>query len=147
MSKKAKYGSIIGGVFLAGILGFYFACLNHVHINEIGVAYNAMNGSVAVQEHPGWYLTNPFVQVACFSTLPHQVTIPSKAVVINTKIVRFKKEGVDEFIRLQGFSYSLSESFDNILMGYAFSGREYPFLEVMQEAGPEKMNPTPLPKK
>lgn len=126
---------------------FYVLCWNHVHINEIGVAYNSMNGKVTIQENPGWYLTNPFVEVVNISTVPHQVSIPSGAVVINTKIVRFKKEGVEEFIRLQGFSYSLNQSLNNILMGYAFSGKEYPFLEVMQEAGPEKMNTTPLPRK
>jgi hypothetical protein len=60
--------------------------------------------------------------------------------------VRFKKEGVEEFIRLQGFSLTLHDSFDNILMGYAFSGKSYPFLEIMQEAGPEQMNTTPLRK-
>jgi hypothetical protein len=129
------------------LLLFYILCWNHVHINEIGVAYNSMNGKVDIQDNPGWYFTNPFVEVVNLSTIPHQVSIPSGAVVINTKIVRFKKEGVQEFIRLQGFSYSLNQSLPNILMGYAFSGKEYPFLEVMQEAGPEKMNTTPLPRK
>lgn len=135
------------GLPVIGSLLFFCLCLNHVHINEIGVAYNSMNGKVTIQDNPGWYSTSPFVQVVNINTLPHQVCIPSGAVVINTKIVRFKKEGVEEFIRLQGFSYSLSSSLDNILMGYAFSGKEYPFLEVMQEAGPEKMNTTPLPRK
>ena len=129
------------------LLVFFLVCWNHVHINEIGVAYNSMNGKVTIQDNPGWYLTNPFVQIVNISTLPHAVHIPSGAMVINAKIVRFKKEGIEEFIRLQGFSYSLSTSLDNILMGYAFSGKDYPFLEVMQEAGPEKMNTTPLPRK
>lgn len=129
------------------LLGGYILCFNHVHINEVGVAYNSWTGKVTVQDAPGWYVTSPMVSVVTLSTAAHQVTIPSSAVVINTKIVRFKKEGVEEFIRLQGFSYSLHDSFDSILMGYAFSGKEYPFLEVMQEAGPEKMNLTPLPKK
>ena len=141
-----KWGIALGSpiVFL---IGFHILCLNHVHINEVGVAYNSWTGKVSVQENPGWYVTTPMVSVVCLSTAAHQVSIPSGAVVINTKIVRFKKEGVEEFIRLQGFSYSLHDSFDSILMGYAFSGKEYPFLEVMQEAGPEKMNTTPLPKK
>jgi len=146
MPKPVKIGLLIG-VPVALLLIFLLGCFNHVHINEIGVAYNAMNGKVTIQDNPGWYMTNPFVAVVNISTVPHQVSIPSGAVVINTKIVRFKKEGVEEFIRLQGFSYSLSSSLDNILMGYAFSGKEYPFLEVMQEAGPEKMNTTPLPRK
>jgi hypothetical protein len=145
-SKWAVLGISVGVSFV-GLFLFFLFCLNHVHINEIGVAYNSMNGKVLIQDSPGWYATSPFVQVVTLSTLAHQVSIPSGAVVINTKIVRFKREGVEEFIRLQGFSYSLSQSLDNILMGYAFSGKEYPFLEVMQEAGPEKMNMTPLPKK
>ena len=144
MSKLAKAGIWAGSVVVL-MLGFYILCLNHVHINEIGVAYNSLNGKVDVQDSPGWYFTSPFVQVITLSTLPHRVSIPSAAVVINTKIVRFKKEGVEEFIRLQGFSYSLSQSFESILMGYAFSGKTYPFLEIMQEAGPESMNTTPLP--
>ena len=134
------------GVSLALVLAFYCFCLNHVDINEIGVAYNCYSGKVEVQDHPGFYVTSPFVQVVTLSTLPHKVSIPSGAVVINTKIVRFKPEGIDEFIRLQGFSYGLGQSFDNILMGYAFSGKAYPFLEIMQEAGPEQMNPNPLRK-
>ena len=145
MSKKAKVGVWFGGVVAVVALGFYTLCLNHIEVNEIGVTYNAWNGNVSVQDHPGWYTTSPFVKVVALSTLPHRVMIPSSAVIINTKIVRFKKEGVHEFIRMQGFSYTLSQSLENILMGYAFSNKEYPFLEVMQEAGPEKLNTTPLP--
>lgn len=133
-------------ILVFGLFMFYLMCMNHVHINEIGVAYNSYDGKVTVQGNPGWYVTSPLVQVVNLNTLPHQVTIPSGAVVINTKIVRFKPEGVEEFIRLQGFSYSLAQSLDNILMGYAFSGKPYPFLEIMQEAGPEQMNTTPLRK-
>lgn len=146
MEKWMKIAIAVAVPLLCTLL-FYILCWNHVHINQIGVAYNSMNGKVAIQENPGWYFTSPFVEVVNLNTLPHQVSIPSGAVVINTKIVRFKKEGVEEFIRLQGFSYSLNQSLSNILMGYAFSGKEYPFLEVMQEAGPEKMNLTPLPRK
>lgn len=146
MEKQWKM-AIAAAVSFGCVLLFYLLCWNHVHINEIGVAYNSVNGKVTIQDNPGWYFTSPFVQVVNISTMAHQVSIPSGAVVINTKIVRFKKEGVEEFIRLQGFSYSLNQSLDGILMGYAFSGKEYPFLEVMQEAGPEKMNTTPLPRK
>ena len=137
---------IIGAATAILAFGFYLFCVNHVHINEVGVAYNSLNGKISIQDDPGFYVTSPFTQVVTLSLLPHKVTIPSGAVVINTKIVRFKKEGIPEFIRLQGFSYSLSQSFDNILMGYAFAGKEYPFLDVMQEAGPEEMNKTPLKK-
>jgi hypothetical protein len=145
MPKIAKLGIAAGvGFFL--MLMFYCFFLNHVQINEIGVAYNSYDGKVTIQENPGWYVTSPMVQVVALSTVAHQVSIPTNAKVINTKIVRFKREGVEEFIRLQGFSYTLHDSLDTILMGYAFSGKTYPFLEIMQEAGPEQMNPTPLRK-
>ncbi len=134
----------IVGSLLAAFFIFWIACLNHVEINEIGVAYNSIGGKIWNQERPGWYMTSPFVRVAYISTLPIRVSIPSEARVINTKIVRFKIEGVDEFIRMQGFSYFTSSTLENILMGYAFSGKEYPFIEIMQEAGPEKVNERPL---
>lgn len=120
---------------------FWMLFLNHVDINEIGVAYNSWNGEVTVQDEPGWYITNPLTLVASISTLPRKVDIPSNAVVVNAKVVRFKKEGVQEYIRLQGFQWFLSDkALDNILMGYAFSGKDFPFLEIIQESGPENLS-------
>lgn len=127
-------------LFLLSFL-FWMLFLNHIGINEIGVAYNSSDGSITVQDKPGWYVTNPWTFVANFSTLPMKVTIPSSAAVINTKIVRFKREGVEEYIRLQGFSW-FSSNLENNLMGYAFSGKEYPSLEVIQEAEPSHYVPT-----
>jgi hypothetical protein len=143
--KLIKWGIAFVVVSLLA-LTFYLAAMNHVGINEVGVAYNSVGGRVWIQDHPGWYLTAPTVEVAVLTTLPLTVTIPSEAKVINTKIVRFKPEGVDEFIRLQGFSYYSDQSLQNILMGYAFSGKQYPFLEIMQESGAETVTSPPLRK-
>ena len=126
----------------------YLPFLNHVDINELGIAYDSLTGTVTLQQEPGWYSTSPFVRVAYINTLPIRVIIPSNAAVINQKVVRFKEEGIDDFIRLQGFSYSLNSSLSNILLGYAYSGKTWPFLEVMQEGGPESFSDLqPLPKK
>ena len=46
-----------------------------------------------------------FVKVAYLSTLAVKVRIPTEAKVIVTKVVSFNPIGVNEFIRLQGFSY------------------------------------------
>jgi hypothetical protein len=132
------------GIVLALAFLFYCFFLNHVDINEIGIAYNSIGGKVWIQDRPGWYLTSPFVEIATVTTLPLKVTIPSEAKVINTKIVRFNPAGVDEFIRMQGFSYFSNQGLENILMGYAFSGEKYSFLEVMQENSPERVNTTPV---
>lgn len=132
------------GSLLALVLGSWLLCLNHVDINEIGVAYSSVSGKVWIQRTPGWYITSPLVRVAYLSTLPKKVAIPSDARVINTKIVRFDPRGVDEYIRMQGFEWGMDSSQENILMGYAFSNQRPPFLVIMQEAERERVDVTPL---
>ena len=136
------FWTILASVFGLSILGgflFYLLCLNHTEINEIGVAYNALDGKITVQEQPGWYQTSPFVKVAYISTLPIKVRIPSEAKVLVTKVVSFNPKGIDEFIRLQGFSYQMNSGMDNILLGYAFAGSPFPFLNILQESTQEDM--------
>lgn len=123
---------VIASIPLSWLL-FWLFCLNHVGVTDIGVSYNSLSGELKVQPHPGWYFTSPFVRVAHLDTLPVRVTIPSEARVINQRIVRFKAEGALEFIKLQGFSLNLSTAQENIMMGYAFSGKTYPFLEILEE--------------
>ena len=121
---------------------FWLLCLNHTGVNQVGIAYNSLNGKINVQEHPGWYLTSPFVKVVKLSTLPLRLEIPSAAKIINMRIVRFKPEGAEEFVKLQGFSWYLGSELENIMLGYAFSGKSYPFLEIMQQGGPEDTSST-----
>jgi hypothetical protein len=132
------------GIVLTLALSFYCLFLNHININEVGVAYNSIGGKVWVQQRPGWYLTSFTVRVAVIPTIPFKVSIPSEANVINTKIVRFNPAGIDEFVRLQGFSYFSDQSIQNILMGYAFSGKSYPFLDILQTTGEEAVTSKPL---
>jgi hypothetical protein len=119
------------------VLSFFFLCCNHVSANNIGVQFDALSGEVKVQPHPGWYITHPFVRVTSLSTVPMVVHVPSNAKVINTKVVRLNPEGVLSFVKIQGFSYDLGRGLDNILMGYAFSGQKFSFLEIVQEGGLE----------
>lgn len=122
--------------FLLLILS-YALFLNHVGVNHVGVAFNTLNGELYVQQESGWYVTSPLVRVVELSTLPMAVHVPSDAKVINTKIVKLKGDGVINFVRLQGFGYYLKQSQENIMMGYAFSGQDFSFLEVVQEGGLE----------
>jgi len=45
---------------------------------------------------------------------------------------------------MQGFSYSMNSSFHSTALGYAFSGNEYSFLEIMQETTNETISDRPL---
>ncbi len=135
-STLVALGIISVAVLLASLL-FYIFGLNHVSVNEIGVAYNSANGELKVQPHPGWYVTSPLVKVVRLSTLPIIVHVPSAAKVINTKIVKLRSEAVLDYIKIQGFDYQLGQNQENILMGYAFSGQTFSFLEIVQQGGLE----------
>ena len=131
-------------VLTIGLL-FFLLFLNHTSINEIGVQYNSGTGEIELQETPGWYVTSPLVRVAYISTLPIRITIPSNARVIVSKVVRFKPQGVEDYIRMQGFEYAMNSSLKNVLMGYAFSGSTYTFLDIMQETTDEVIiDPRPI---
>lgn len=134
MNRFTKVIIILAGIVLLIICpGFWLLCLNHVSVTNIGVAYNSLNGDIHVQPHPGWYVTSPFVRVAHLSTLPMRVQIPSDAKIINQRMVRFRAEGAIDFVKLQGFSWELSAKQENIMLGYAFAGKEYSFLEILEE--------------
>lgn len=130
----------IGVVVLLFVsLMYYVLFLNHVSVNEFAVYYDSYNGNVWTKDEPGWYTTSPLTRATTISTLPFRVTIPSEAKVIVTKYVRFKKEGINDYLRMQGFSYQMDSQLENTFLGYAFSGKEFPFMEIIQEAGPESI--------
>lgn len=143
MAAIFKESKVLWGLLLFPLagFGFYLFCLNHVDVNEMGIAFNSWDGEVSTQERPGWYRTSPFVKVAYVSLLPQVVHIPSQAKVINTKIVRFKPEGTKQFVEIQGWSYSMNSGLNNVLMGFAFSGQKFDFIEIVQEGGLENMTP------
>lgn len=150
-------GKFFAGLGLTTLTSFLFFLffLNHTAPQEIGVAYNSVTGEVTVQEHPGWYVTHPLVFVATIDTRPFQVCIGAGARVLNCKLIRFKPEGVKEFVHLQGFHYwngiptsctsGLSDSrqscygISGVLMGYAYADRPYSFLEILEEIKPNKV--------
>ena len=131
------WGGVLTALAILGVLLFYVGWLNHVSINEIGIAYDSKDGEVWTQNDPGWYLTNPLVLVTYIPTLPFRVTIPSTARVINAKIVRFNVDGVSDYIRLQGWEYQMRSDMESAFLGYAFSGQHFPFLIIVQEGSDE----------
>lgn len=115
---------------------FYLLCLNHVSINKVGIAYDSQDGSITVQK-PGWHLTGPLTRTTTLSTLPFRVdlamgtnrSVPER--VMTTKLVRFRPEHMEAFIETEGFHW-MTHSMDYTFAPYAFSGKTFPFLEVIQ---------------
>jgi hypothetical protein len=139
--KKLVYLSIIFvGVAILAAVVFWVGWLNHVDATDVGIAYNSVDGTVTVQPHPGWYITSPMTRVTCLSTLPMRVTIPSEATIINSKIVRFNPEGAVDFIKRQGFAWDLHTKQENIMLGYAYSGQRFPFMDIIEQGTSEPTN-------
>lgn len=122
---------IVGSLILSALLFFTF-CLNHVDINEVGVAYDPTNGTIA-RQGPGWHVTGPLVRATTISLLPFRVEInPQQGAsqrVLNVKLVRFVPEHLDEFIATEGFHYTYTAW---TFAPYVFSGKTYPFVEILQ---------------
>lgn len=118
-------------IVVVGLFFFYLFCVNHVAVNEMGIFYNAANGGMWTRETPGWYVTWPYpwVEEITIDLRPRKISIDSDARLVNAKLVRFRKEGWQEYVRRQGFN-SPSEK---ILLGYAYAGREFSFVEVLEE--------------
>ena len=135
-------GIIVVGLFVLFI--WWLLWLNHVEVTEVGVAYDSVSGNITLQTQPGWYNTSPFTRVTHLSLLPMQVSIPSDARIINVKLVKLRPEGAVEFVKRQGFSWTLHDRQENIMMGYAFCGQKFGFLEIQEQAS---MSDTNLPAK
>ncbi len=121
------------GAALGVVLLFYLLFLNHVDINEVGVAYDSTSGKITKQG-PGWHVTHPLVRTTTISLLPMKVEVNpgSSARVINVRLVRFVPEHLDEFIAAQGFAYYGNGSMPYLLAPYVFSNKSYPFIEIIQ---------------
>ena len=118
-----------------GIFAIWAMFTDHVPPGYAGIAYDSVSGIVTIQEKPGWYLTSPLTCVMRVDTKPMRVTPISLANIITSRLVRFKKEGATEFLKLQGFGYMYPFRQKLIMVGYAYSGREYSFIEVLETPG------------
>lgn len=128
--------------FLAGsaalLLLFWALCLNHVEQGEFGIARNSITGQVWTQK-PGLHFTGPATRVATLPTTPFWVTFPTSSTIQPRRLVRFVPERAHDLVELQGFAYyksSYMRGYDGgvsyLVSGYAFSGDQFSFLEVLQ---------------
>jgi hypothetical protein len=132
------------------LLTFYFAFVNFIDKNEVGIAYNWITGELWLQDTASWKLTSPSVSVSRIDTRPVRVCITTAARAFNCKLVQFEPRHYEEFVATEGFYYywwanRLSFNFGyreeyrgmkDILRGYAFSPTQYPFLKILQEHTP-----------
>lgn len=152
------FGQIIKDVFtdkrLLGVIGssfaillFYLAFLNYTEPTEVGIARNFISGEMWVQDKGGWHLTPPWVRVACIDTRPMRVSVSTAGRGYSAKLIQFEAKEWRAFVEMEGFRYywwanriSFNGGYDeeyrgirDILRGYAYSAKSYPFIKVLQE--------------
>lgn len=125
---------------------FYLVCLNYIEPAWVGISKNYVSGRMWLQG-PGWHLTGPWTLVARVDTRPMRVGIPTAGRGFSAKLVQFEPSAWREFIATEGFRYywwanRVSINFGNeeeyrgmrnILLGYAYSPKRYPFVKVLEE--------------
>jgi hypothetical protein len=125
----------------------YAGFLNHTEPTEAGIARNLLNGDVSLQSHAGWNLTPPWVLVAEIDTRPTRVCVTSSGRGFNCKLVQFQRQYFREFVATEGFRYywwsnriSLNMGYHeeyrgmrDLLRGYGYSVKPYPFVRTLEE--------------
>ena len=129
------------------VLLFYLTCINFTEPNEIGIARNVITGNTWEQDRGGWHISAPWVFVPVIDTRPIRVSVLSAGHGYSSKLVQFQKEYWKEFIATEGFRYywwanrisfnfgydEEHRGFKDIMRGYAYSVKQYPFVKVLTE--------------
>lgn len=140
-----KHPLALGGFFLV-LLSFYLGFVHHTDTTEMGVRFNYVTGIIE-SDSSGWHITAPWVKVAKIDLRPSRVCVESAGQGYNCRLVRFVPEQYLKFVDTQGFHYwwwanrisfnmgyrSESRGMHDLMRGYTYSTRPYPFVEIMDE--------------
>jgi len=126
---------------------FYVGFVNHTEPTEIGIARNVISGEMWIQDSGGFHLNPPWVLIPIIDTRPVRVGVASAGRGYSGKLVQFDKTHWREFVDVEGWRYwwlanriSFNLGYDeeyrgmkDIMRGYAYSAKKYPFVVVLQE--------------
>lgn len=143
---KFKHIFSIGFVFLI-LFSTYLTNMNWLEPTQIGITKNVFTGTIGIQNRAGLHLTPIYVFVARIDTRPIRVSIESDSRSASAKLVQFKSEYWQTFVKTEGWRYywwSNRISFNlgyrvehrgmkDVLRGYAYSNKQYPFIDIVEE--------------
>jgi len=126
---------------------FYLGFLNYTEPTQIGVARNMITGEMWAQMSGGWHLTPPWVFVSRIDTRPIRVSVDSAGHGYSAKLVQFVSGEWESFVKTEGFRYwwwanrfsfnwgyrDEHRGMKDILRGYTYSPKKYPFIRVLEE--------------
>lgn len=143
---KTRYLAYIFLTTIIFLFLIYLGFLNFTEPTEIGIARNIFTGEMWSQEGGGWHITSPWILVSVIDTRPMRVAITSAGHGYNAKLVQFNPKEWREFLKTEGFRYwwwanRISFNFGHeetyrgmkdILRGYAFGTKQYPFFTILE---------------
>lgn len=129
------------------IMMFYILFINYTEPTELGIVRNKITGETWIQETGGWKITKPWVWVSVIDLRPVRVAVHSAGHGYCAKLVQFDKKYWKEFIATEGFRYywwsnrfSFNSAYEeeyrgmkDLMRGYTFSSKKYPFVKVLTE--------------
>lgn len=136
----------LGISVLVTLLLMYFLFCHYTEPTQVGIVRNWVTGELKL-DTPGWNVTAPWVTVAKIDTRPIRVCVTSAGRGFSCKLVEFQSEAYREFVEAEGLYYywwanrlSFNFGYDDeyrgvrdLLRGYAYSVRQYPFVKVLRE--------------
>ncbi len=159
--EKIGIGSLIS-FFALLIIGLIFRMMFITFVDnyELGYQFDKSNGSITVLPRTGYFIRNPiYIKIHTIDLRPMQVRIEANNRVLNAKLVRFRPEGLMQFIALHGrgdydapvsssnsSSRYASNNFSDIMMCYAYENygssnndslieHKYKFIKIMNNTG------------
>lgn len=133
--------------FVAALVIFaYSAFVHHADPYEFVIAVNKVTGEAITEIGGGFRFTAPWVLVSKIDIRPMRVCVYNAGRSYHCKLVRFVPEQFSELLALEGFRYywwdnrlSFNSGYPeeyrgvhDLLRGYAFGNKSYPFIEILQ---------------
>lgn len=143
VKQTAKIVMIIFVLFMAVYLPFF----HHLDAHEAGIGWNFVTGETWLTVGTSYNFSSPFMLVSRIDTRPRRVCVTSTTRAVNCRLVQFDLRHFEEFLKTEGFRYywwsnRLSfnlgydeeyRGWDDVLRGYGFSAKPYPFIKVTRE--------------
>jgi len=141
-------------VIIVSLIIFRIGFVTFVESWELGYSFDKFEGKITVLPRTGYFVVLPWkTSIHSIDTRPMQVRIEANNRVLNAKLVRFRPEGLSQFLELHGrgdYKRSTASSdggtksgLDDILKSYAYENygstgyseeeleKKYKFLDIM----------------
>jgi hypothetical protein len=147
MNRRLKRVAWLIGFLSTFLMIFYFGWFFHTDLSWVAIVRNQVSGELEIDSVPGWHVRAPWVLASRIDTRPQRVCVVSGGRSFNCKLVQFNIAGWHQFVEMEGFRYywwSNRISFNggysdeyrgmkDLLRGYTFSGKAYPFITIRRE--------------